>query len=140
MNRILMAILFCFCLLAMAKSQTPLTTNKEDIIGRWVESRRIDGDSTIFIDEYADTYIFKENGVFHKGEAAEGVIVFNITGRYTVEGNTITILYRDYTRRGATKQPAKKLSLKVVSHIGDEIIVSVKDYDFEYEMILKRQQ
>ena len=121
-----------------AKSQDSLSLAKEDVTGRWTEYKRIEGDSEKQIGEYADTYIFRENMVFHKGEASEGVILFNITGRYAIEGDSIVIFYRDYIEKNASKQDAKKLILKVLSHSGDGMLVQVSDYDYEYKMVLKK--
>jgi hypothetical protein len=103
-----------------------------------VETKRIDGDSIKEIMEYPDTYIFKDNMIFYKGEASEGVILFNVAGRYTVEEDIVTIHYRDYARRNASQQKAKKLVMQILSHHENEMTVLVKDYDYEYKMVLGR--
>lgn len=131
---ILLALLFP----PAARSQDNRPLTKDDIEGRWTEYKRIEGDVERQIGEYADTYIFRENMVFHKGEASEGIILFNIAGRYTIEGDSIVISYRDYIEKNASKQEAKKLILKVLSRSGDEMLVQVADYDYEYKMILKK--
>ncbi len=113
-------------------------SNTKDIIGRWVEVKRIEGDSTKLVEEYPDTYIFRDNMIFHKGEAAEGVILFNITGKYSIEDNNIVIFYNDYIQRGVANQKAKKIVFEILSITQDEMQVMVHDYDYEYKMILKR--
>lgn len=138
MKKYILLIIVGLSFVQTTKSQHSFFLEKEDIVGRWVESKRVEGDSVKVISEYADTYIFKDNGLFHKGEAAEGVIVFNITGKYTVDGNSVEVLYKDYIQRRATAQPAKKITFKVLSCAKDEMTVLVQDYDFEYKMILKK--
>jgi len=120
------------------KSQDTVSLIKEDIVGRWIETKRIEGDNIKEITEYHDTYIFRDNMIFHKGEASEGVILFNITGKYTVEEDSIIIFYRDYIKKNASSEDAKKLVFKILSLEGDEMLVSVQDYDYEYKMVLKR--
>lgn len=121
------------------KSQD-IKLSDSDIVGRWIEVSRIEGDNETEITEFHDTYVFRDNGLFHKGEAAEGIILFNITGRYSVEEDIITIVYKDYISRDASSQKAKKLIFKVLSLSGEknEMLVSVQDYDYEYQMKLKR--
>lgn len=122
------------------KSQDSILLKKEDVAGRWIEAQRIFGDSVRHINEYQDTYIFRDNMVFHKGEAAEGVILFNITGRYTIEGDSVIVLYKDYIRSNAKNTEAKKLIFKILSLENGQMLVSVRDYDFEYRMVLKKQE
>lgn len=119
------------------KGQDRLTINKDSIIGRWIEYNPADSVDNDIV-TFPDNYIFRDTGIFHKGEAAEGVILFNITGRYTIQGNSIIILYRDYIQDKASKQDAKKLIFEILNISEKEMHVMVKDYDFEYEMILKR--
>lgn len=77
--------------------------------------------------------------VFHKGEAAEGVIVFNITGKYDVEGDSITVYYNNYLLNKANRVKPKKIQFKVLSITEKEMLVLVKDYDYEYKMLLNKQ-
>lgn len=132
-------ILFIIAIPLSLKSQD-IKFTESDIVGRWIEVARIEGDSEKEITEFNDTYVFRDNGLFHKGEAAEGIILFNITGRYLVEEDVITIAYKDYISRDASSQKAKKLIFKVLSLSGEkkEMLVSVQDYDYEYQMKLKR--
>ncbi|NDV78836.1 hypothetical protein [Dysgonomonas sp. 511] len=111
---------------------------KEKIEGRWHEYKRIQGDSTTFIIENPDTYIFKENMVFHKGEATDGMILFNIAGKYKLEDGAIIIYYQDYLDKNVKKQSPKKLVFKLLSLSKDEMHVLVQDYNYEYEMMLKK--
>lgn len=121
-------------------SQTKFTPEK-DIVGRWIEIKRIVGDSIQNFTEHQDTYVFRSNQIFHKGEAAEGVIIFNITGKYSVKGDTISIIYKDYLNRMSSRQKAKETTFKVLSYdkVTNELLVEAKDYDFEYQMLLKKQ-
>lgn len=128
--------LFLF-LSQLVVSQEPSVITKNDIVGRWIEFQRIQGDSVQLISQNPDTYIFRDNMIFHKGSAAEGIIIFNITGKYTIEGDSIIVSYRDYMRRRATAQKSKELIFKVLSKSSNEMEVIVHDYDYEYKMILK---
>lgn len=141
MNKYKVVIFLFFCSFSLfIKSQDKVSISKEDIAGRWMEFKRIEGDNITEIREHPDTYIFRDNMVFHKGEAAEGVIIFNITGRYTVEGNLITIFYKDYLKKNASAEDFKKLVLEVLSLNEDktEMLVQVNDYDYEYQIELKK--
>lgn len=135
MNKWLIVLFLC-SLSVFAKAQDKIN----HITGRWMESKRIDGDSIVEITEHPDTYIFRENMIFHKGEAAEGIIVFNITGRYTVAENRITVFYKDYLKKGADKEDAKKLIFEIlyINEDKTEMEVSIQDYDYEYRMILSK--
>ena len=118
-------------------SQKPgIPVTKEDIAGRWTEVKRIEGENTYYAGEHPDTYIFRDNMIFHKGESSEGVILFGVTGRYSVDGDSILILYKDYTERDAGKQNAKKLIFKILSLSENEMLVLVSDYDYQYKMLL----
>ena len=134
---ILLTILF-FSIPTIVKSQDSIPSLKERIVGRWIETSRIEGENVKTINEYADTYIFKDNMVFHKGEASEGVILFNIAGRYMVENNDIVIYYRDYMQKNASNKKAIKLVFKVLTLSENKMHVIVQDYDYEYQMVLSR--
>lgn len=141
MNKYKIITFLFFCSFSLLiKSQDKVSVSQEDISGRWMEFRRIEGSSITEITEHPDTYIFRDNMVFHKGEVAEGVIIFNITGRYTVEDNLITVFYKDYLKKNASAESAKKLVFEVLSLNKDktEMQVLVHDYDYEYKMELKK--
>ena len=142
MKRYLLIIIFFISFAQLTKSQDSLSTpslEKENIVGRWIEVERTEGNSTKQIGEFPDTYIFRDNMVFHKGEAAEGVIVFNITGKYDVEGDSITVYYNNYLLNKANRVKPKKIQFKVLSITEKEMLVLVKDYDYEYKMLLNKQ-
>ena len=121
-------------------AQEPTDSLKlEDIAGRWVEYQRIEGETVYQAGEFPDTYIFRETMIFHKGEAAEGVILFNIAGRYTLNADSITIYYQDYLQKNASKMKPKILVFKVLEQKEDEMTVLAIDYNYEYKMVLKKQ-
>jgi hypothetical protein len=134
---LLTGILF-FNFIPIMKSQDGLSLQKEDIAGRWVERKRMEGNSIKQV-EFPDTYIFRDNMVFHKGEAADGVIVFNITGRYTIDADSIVIYYNNYLLNRVNRQKPKKMQLKALSVSRGEMLVLIKDYDYEYRMLLNKQ-
>lgn len=138
MTKIILFVLALFSISLTMKPQDIASLKKEDIEGRWVETERIIYDSIHKINEFQDTYIFKDNMLFHKGEAKEGLILFNVVGRYTVGGDSVVIIYKDFAHPKANSQKFKKLTFKVLSFNKNEMLVSAKDYDFEYKMRLKK--
>lgn len=142
MRKYLLVIVLFLSFTQLIKSQDSLfvqSFRKENIVGRWVEAERTEGEKTKPAGEFPDTYIFRDNMVFHKGEAAEGVIVFNITGKYEIEGDLITIYYNNYLLNKANRLKPKKIQFKILSVSDDEMHVMVKDYDYEYTMLLNKQ-
>lgn len=142
MRKYLLVIALFLSFTQLIKSQDSLfvqSFRKENIVGRWVEAERTEGEKTKPAGEFPDTYIFRDNMVFHKGEAAEGVIVFNITGKYEMEGDLITIYYNNYLLNKANRLKPKKIQFKILSVSDDEMYVMVKDYDYEYTMLLNKQ-
>lgn len=142
MRKYLLVIVLFLSFTQLIKSQDSLfvqSFRKENIVGRWVEAERTEGEKTKPAGEFPDTYIFRDNMVFHKGEAAEGVIVFNITGKYEMEGDFITIYYNNYLLNKANRLKPKKIQFKILSVSDDEMHVMVKDYDYEYTMLLNKQ-
>lgn len=140
MKRNIFIILLLISIPLIVNSQNTSFTEK-DIIGRWIEIERIEGNSTTKITENNDTYIFRENFVFHKGESTEGLILFNIAGKFSVEGNIVTIIYKDYLNKTSKNEKAKTIKYEILSFDNNrkEIVVNIRDYDYEYQMRLKRQ-
>jgi len=138
MKKYILLTILVFSIPTIVRSQDSIPSLKERIVGRWIETSRIEGENVKTINEYADTYIFKDNMVFHKGEASEGVILFNIAGRYMVENNDIVIYYRDYMQKNASNKKAIKLVFKVLTLSENKMHVIVQDYDYEYQMVLSR--
>lgn len=142
MRKYLLVIALFLSFTQLIKSQDSLfvqSFREKNIVGRWVEAERTEGEKTKPAGEFPDTYIFRDNMVFHKGEAAEGVIVFNITGKYEMEGDFITIYYNNYLLNKANRLKPKKIQFKILSVSDDEMYVMVKDYDYEYTMLLNKQ-
>lgn len=118
-------------------AQEPVFLYRDDIVGRWTEYKRVVDSMEKTVGEYPDTYIFRENGVFHKGEAAEGVIVFNITGRYQVDGNRIKITYVNYLLNKASRKTTT-LELEVLSISDEGLIVRILASTPECKIYFKR--
>lgn len=130
-------VLFFFCLIFQNIFSQDILLNREDIIGRWIEVKEVN--NKIESTEYPDTYIFRDNQTFHLGEASNGVILFNIAGKYSIEEDTVKIIYFDLTQSPSHNEKAKQMLLKVASINNDLIKVLVTDYDYSYPLILKRQ-
>jgi len=131
----IIAVIFLFCNLSVF-SQDKLSINKEDIVGRWVEDIDVVSDS---IEKYPYTYIFRDNMVFHLGEANEGVILFNITGKYTLEGDLISIVYYDFIHGRAENRKANYVTYRILSLDNDKMTLLAKDQEYEYKVFLKKQ-
>lgn len=126
-----------FSLFIVFNSQAQRTYNKSDIVGRWAGGTELRPDSTIIEDRY--TYIFKENDIFHIGEAFDGVILFNITGKYYIKEDTIYVSYLDMLGNRSMKNQLIELPLKITSISGDKMNLSVKDNNYEYNLFLNKQ-
>lgn len=135
--------LFCFAGLLPAQSQkTDSLLTQADIIGRWQEVERTLDPNNPLVEEPSAIYIFKEDGVFHKGRETEGLILFDIAGKYEVKSDTIHILYFDFSRSQSTESAkAKRMSMKVLNHSDDELNVAVRLSRLnKYTSILRRQE
>ncbi len=135
------AILFClitFSFLHIFGQGASYT--KSDIAGRWVEVEETNKPEHYLEPEYPHIYIFKNDYTFHLGESMDGVILFNITGKYSIEKNGIDIIYFEFLQNSNTKKlTPKQLSLQITSLKNGIMTVYVSDYDFSYPLILKRQ-
>ncbi|WP_156032807.1 hypothetical protein [Prevotella sp. 10(H)] len=138
MKKYIIITLLLFSILPILKSQNDTSIKKEDIVGRWIEEKRIEGDNVKMAGEYADTYIFKDNMIYHKGEAAEGVILFNVAGWYEVQGDIISIFYNNYLMDKSERQKPEKMQFKILNLTESEMFVLVSDNGREYKMLLKK--
>ncbi|MDR2950427.1 MAG: hypothetical protein LBV71_14640 [Prevotella sp.] len=135
MKKVIILLLF-FPFFQNTFSQNVLL-NKEDIIGRWVEVKEIN--NQIEDIEFPYTYIFRDNDTFHLGEASDGVILFNVAGKYTIHEDVISIIYLDFLKGNAHNRKAKQISLKVLSINSNLMTAMVTDYDYSYKLLLKKQ-
>lgn len=137
--------LFSFTGLLLAQAEVQKTNSvitQVDIVGRWQEiERTVDPNSSSAQDPLA-IYIFKKDGTFHKGREAEGLILFDVAGKYKIEADTIHVLYFDFSRsQSAGSAKAKRMSMKVLSCSDDELNVAVRQSRLnKYTSILRRQE
>lgn len=135
-------VLLC-CLLSISFLQLfgqDASYSKSDIAGRWVEVKETDKPGQYLETEYPYIYIFKDDNTFHLGESMDGVILFNITGKYLIEKNNINITYFEFLQNNnAKKIMPKQLSLEITSLRNGIMTLCISDYDFSYPVILKRQ-
>lgn len=131
MKKLLTIVLF-LCNLSMYAQQD--TINKEDIFGRWIEDTQLRPDSAT--PHY--TYIFRENMIFHLGEAFDGVIIFNITGKYTYENNSISVVYFDLINGNPKDRKAYYISFDVLSLENNKMTLLAKDSGYNYKIYLKK--
>lgn len=100
-----------FCLLSISFLHLfgqDVSYTKGDIAGRWVEVKETDKPGQYSEPEYPYIYIFKDDYTFHLGESMNGVILFNITGKYLIEKNSIGITYFEFLQNSNTKKLTKK--------------------------------
>lgn len=90
MKKVLLFCLLSFSFLHLFGQDVSYT--KGDIAGRWVEVKETDKPRQYSETEYPYIYIFKDDYTFHLGESMDGVILFNITGKYLIEKNSKTSL------------------------------------------------
>lgn len=124
-------ILFLLCSLSLYSQNRII--NKEDIVGRWTEV----SDSTQ-TETNTYTYIFRENMIFHLGEVHEGIIIFGITGKYTVNNNVVSVVYFDMLDGNAKDRTAHRISYEIISFDNDRMVLLAKDNDYDYKISLKR--
>lgn len=134
----LLTIILLLCSLSLYSQHRII--NKEDIIGRWVEDADLESDSN-HIEAHPYTYIFRENMIFHLGEIYDGVIIFNIAGKYTLDHNIISVIYYDLINGNAKTRKAHHISYEIVSLKNERMILLAKDNDndYDYKISLKRQ-
>lgn len=137
MKKTLLLILFSCCF-GLIYPQTPSKIKKEDIIGRWIEIKDTNSSVNNIDIKHPYTYIFRDNMIFHLGEAFEGVILFNTTGRYSIEGDSINVVYYDLILGNTKSRQARHILFKIQSLNKDEMILLAQDYDYERKIILKK--
>jgi len=113
--------------------------SEKEILGRWIEKERIDSDNVITIPDSPDMYFFKENHIFHKGQAIENLVIFNITGKYEIDGDSVTITYNDYTLNKAQRETPKIMVFKILSLTKNKMLILLQDYTYEYKLLLKKE-
>ncbi|MFV0537956.1 MAG: hypothetical protein ACK5M3_11355 [Dysgonomonas sp.] len=107
--------------------------NKEDIVGRWIE----ESDSTQ-TETNIHTYIFRENMTFHLGEVHDGIIIFGIAGRYTIDSNVISVVYYDLINGNSKDRKAHRVSYEIISLENERMILLAKDNDYDYRISLRK--
>ncbi|MDR0825127.1 MAG: hypothetical protein LBN74_08545 [Prevotella sp.] len=129
MKQVFLFLIFC-CFAQSVFSQD--TLSKEDITGRWVEVKETDN-------KYPYTYIFRDNNIFHLGEASEGIILFNVAGKYSIQGDSINVVYYDFLEGSARNRIARQVSFKVISIDNGVMTTLVTDYGYSYKLVLRKQ-
>lgn len=137
MKRIRIYILL-ISLFTIFSTQAQQTFSREDIVGRWVGGTELRPDSSIVEDRY--TYIFRENDIFHIGEAFDGVILFNITGKYYIKNNIIFVSYLDMLSDRKEKKQLIEIPFKIVTIKNNRMNLLIKDSNYEYNLFLNKQQ
>lgn len=137
---IILCVLYISTLSITAQSQdTPLSITVNDISGRWTEVKE-NKESTDSDTTGSFTYIFRDNMVFHCGEAFEGVILFNVAGKYSIEKDLIKVVYFDFSQSNTeSSKKTKLITFKILALKDNQMTALVKDYGYEYKIILKRE-
>lgn len=112
---------------------------KGHIIGRWIEKTRFLNAQDTVIPKQPYTYIFKEDGMFHRGMATNDVLIFNVAGRYNVEEDLIKMSYRDYTNQRPGGNKERNMVFKVIAWAEDQMTILVSEFrGREYTVILTK--
>lgn len=141
MKRILIFVLLVWSyLLALAQDNKPIVLDQEVVAGRWLETKYTKDKIDRTDDNISSILIFKENLNFHKGKNTEAMIIFDIAGKYSVQGDSINITYFDFSTKRPDSNKPRKMVINVHSIVHDEMKVTVNEPDrHKYEAILTRQ-
>lgn len=105
----------------------------EDIVGRWIEeSDSIQTKKNIY------TYIFRENMTFHLGEIHDGIIIFGIAGRYSIDSDVISVVYYDLINGNSRTRQAHCISYEIISLEKERMILQAKENDYDYKISLRQ--
>ena len=114
--------------------------NTEHIAGRWIEKERFVNENDTIIPKLPYTYIFKDDLMFHRGVTTNDVLIFNVTGRYEVVGDLVTVIYRDYMNKRPGANKDRKMTFKILAWSEQQMTALVKEpYAKEYMVILTKQ-
>lgn len=108
----ILLLLSAYSLCASAQQNT-IAPDGGEIQGRWESfaynlSEQNDQEATPL-----HAYYFKDNMVFHRGEIVDGAIIFNITGRYSISGDSIKLVYQDYLNQTQATRKVKKAVFRI---------------------------
>lgn len=112
MKVIVLSIFLTFSFLTYGQQKESILV-KEDISGRWESFTYSLEENNDTIREPLNVYYFKDNMVFHRGEIVDGAIIFNITGRYSIEGDSIKLAYQDYLKHTTATRKINTMTFKV---------------------------
>lgn len=111
--KIIISLFFFVCSFAVYAQQETNQLTEADIIGRW-ESKVYNLEKQEAKDnESLHIYYFKDNNVFHRGEIVDGAIIFNITGKYSVKGDSIKMVYQNYLKHNTETRKPQTMILEV---------------------------
>lgn len=114
--------------------------SQDNVVGRWVEVERRSVDDSMLEPQPLTIYIFNQDSTFYKGIEADGVLLFGITGRYWVTGDSIQISYFDFITRRPDNGKMRKMNMKILSATGSELCVDVKESRYRrYTALFRRQ-
>lgn len=113
---------------------------KEHVVGRWIEkSRFVNQGDTVPAQPY--TYIFKEDQMFHRGTTTNDVLIFNVTGRFDVLKDRVTISYRDYLSRRLGANKERTMTLRILAWSEKQMTaIVIEPYACEYMVVLTKQE
>lgn len=135
MKNFLCCLFLIFCIQDVIAQDNIPSSLKENIVGRWFVFQSGDSIRADSVPAPSAIYFFKDDTMFHIGEVNEGVILFNITGRYAVNDNIVEMTYRNYLHPDAG---SKSMTLIVHTIAKNEMVVSIKDYDYTYIAVLRK--
>lgn len=135
-NFIILLLLFTNIYFARSQEESPLAVTQSDIVGRW----EIETDNDSIRNGHPYLYLFREDSTFHRGEVSDGVILFNIAGRYRMMGDSVEIRYRDYMAEHAKDEQDKRMIFMIHSISDGRMDVTIQASRFNRINLCLRKQ
>lgn len=143
MKKLIFAVSILLCSISVKGqhlSKKNIHINAHDLNGRWLcyaYTLELLPDDSL---KSSYVYLFKDNNVFHKGKITESAIIFNITGEYSVSGDTVKLYYYDYLNQTVNTRKLQKEFLKVFYNDGNRMDAEVILPKHLLPVTLKRQK
>lgn len=129
--------MLCTPLSVVPQQACPLS--KEYIAGRWGSNSYILDDVSLDSIVPMKIYFFKDNLTFHRGDVTKGAVIFNITGRYSISGDTLKMYYQDYLNQTQATRKPQKTFFKIFYHDDNRMDIDIIEPKNQLPLILRRQ-
>ncbi len=126
MKLIITILLSVFSLCSFAQ-QNNNALAKEDILGRWESFPYSLSEEQSADREPLHIYYFKDSTVFHRGEIKGDAVIFNVTGRYSIMGDSIRMVYQDYLNQTQSTRKTYRQIFRVFYKSEERLDVDILD-------------